>query len=133
MYTMEMLKLKNTISEVNSLYRNNSRLDTETKGISKLEAQEQKAEDPRDEQKRKVRHDQYVLHTFNRNLKRESRGNETKAISIQGKKRMAVYFTNPKNAKPTDSRTSVSPTWDNFKKNRTRHTSQSKHTRAKQT
>lgn len=37
------------------------------------------------------------------------------------KKRMAVYFTNLKNAKPTDSRTSVSPSWDNFKKNRTRH------------
>lgn len=40
MYTMEMLKLKNIISEVNSLYRNNSRLDTESNGISKLQAQE---------------------------------------------------------------------------------------------
>lgn len=39
-YTMDMLKLKNTISEVNSLYRNNSRLDTESNGISKSEAQD---------------------------------------------------------------------------------------------
>lgn len=37
MYQMYILKLRNTISEVNSLYRINRRLDTERNGISKSE------------------------------------------------------------------------------------------------
>ena len=129
---MGIVVLKNTISEVNSLRRINSRLEPESEGFNKFVAKSvQNIQTKAQEWGREGITGMSTREMWNMVIRscthltgvpeRECRESETEAIF---EKIMAVNFTNPKNEKKetsTDSRTSVNPNKDNFKENRTKH------------